>query len=369
MNFNNPNIGLRRRETVSSVPKGLDFVRRGIALAVSNGNVATASRYAANRWGKDSRAALITKTDVPGLSTDHGSAGAGFVSTEGNDSPFTGDAEETARAEFLDLVRQASLMGRLALRRVPFMVPFMVMDSGPVVAWRDEGSAYASGLPAIKITRQLPLERYDLGGLVVVTLELLRLNNVDVELWIRDQLVKALAEKLDRDFIDPTNTGTAGVTPAAVTSEQDQALDSPSEGIFEAHDKYTGDPMRSVIVMNPWRAARVYGAARPDIGMRGGTLNGVPVLTTTGCPEEIIVLLDPAAIAVASEGAEIRMSGNASLEMETAPANASAPTVASSEQTSMFQTGSVAVIGSVFASWRVLRPESVVYFNAPAVGL
>jgi hypothetical protein len=369
-----PLTGLRRKDrdtTVSSTPKGLDFIRSGIALAATGGNHAAAVKFAQNRWGAQSRAVIATKAagDVPALSTIYGSEGNDFLAVvDANDSP-TSDMVTAIRAEFVDLVRSSALIGRVPLRRVPFQTPFLVMDNGPVTAWRDEGQPYGSSMPPVRMTRQLPLERFDLGTMIVVTNELLKLQNVDVELWLRDQLVKALAEKLDSEFIDPSNTGTTGVKPAAITATAAALDDSPSEGIFEGFDKYTGDPERSVIVMNPWRAARAYSAARPDIGMRGGSLGGVPVYTTTACPEEVVVMFDPDSIAFASEGAEIRMSEHASVEMEQSPSNASAPSVAQANLTSMWQTGSVAVIGSVFASWRVLRAESVVYFNGPAIGL
>jgi hypothetical protein len=364
-----PLSGLRgRKETVSSSPKGLDFVRKGIALAISGGNRAEAERIAANRWGKSSRAAWITKADQPAISTVVGTEGHGLISGEGNASPFTDEQEEAARAEFVDLVRAASLIGRLGLRRVPFNLPLLVQEAGPQVEWRDEGAAYGSG--PIKMVRQPALERYDIGGLAVLTLETLRLKNIDVETWIRDQLVRALAEKIDRDFIDPANLGTPGVKPPSITSDVTiTAGDSPNEGIFEGVEGYAGDILRSVLVMNPWRAARNHNANRAGLGLRGGDFAGLKVVTTTGCPEEIAVLLDPDSIGYATDGAEIRISTQASLEMETAPSMTSAPSVSGQATVSLFQSNAAGLIVSQFVSWRVLRSETVATYAAPSIGL
>jgi hypothetical protein len=364
-----PLQGLRaKRGTVSTKTPGLDFTRMGIAKALAGGNMAEAGRIAADRWGKNSRAALICKTDMPAISTIPGSEGHSLFSQEGNASPIAGVDEEIARAEFVDAVRARSLIGRLGLLKVPFMTPFLVMENGPVAEWRDEGAAY--GMPPIKMVRQPFLERYDCGALLVATLETLRLNNLDVELWIKDQLVKAVAEKIDRDFIDPANLGTPGVKPASITSDVTiTAGDSPNEGLFESHEGYAGDIMRSVLVMNPWRAARNHTANREGLGLRGGDFAGLPVVTSTACPEEIAVLLDPGSIGYAMEGADVRMSSNASLEMETAPSMTSAPSVSGQNTVSMFQSGSVALIASTFVSWRVLRSEAVAYYNAPSIGL
>jgi hypothetical protein len=367
-----PLQGLRaKRGTVSTKTPGLDFVRKGIAKALSGGNMAEAEKIAANRWGKNSRAALICKADMPALSTIPGSEGHSLFSQEGNASPIAGVDEEIARAEFVDAVRARSLIGRLGLLRVPFMVPFLVMENGPVAEWRDEGAAYA--MPPLKMVRQPFLERYDVGALLVATLETLSLKNLDVELWIKDQLVKAVAEKIDRDFIDPANLGTPGVKPASITSDVTITAESPmtgsGEGIFDAFDGYSGDIMRSVLIMNPWRAAKNHSANREGLGLRGGDFAGIPVVTSTACPEEIVVLLDPGSIGYAMEGADVRMSSNASLEMETAPSMTSAPSVSGQNTTSMFQSGSVALIASTFVSWRVLRSEAVAYYNAPSIGL
>jgi hypothetical protein len=89
-----------RGRTVSCLPKGLDFTRSAIAKALGPG-VGEAERYAEARWGTKSRAARITKAAVPGLTTGTGS-GAQMVSDEG------------ASAEFFELVRARSIIGRRA---------------------------------------------------------------------------------------------------------------------------------------------------------------------------------------------------------------------------------------------------------------
>lgn len=349
-----PLSGLRR-DTVSSAPKGLDLIRSGIALAVCDGISASAAKYAASRWGENSRAAMLTKADIPAFGTIQGSGAAVTAGTSG----------ATAVAEFVDLVRAASIIGRLPLRRVPFRTPMLVMDEGPATDWRDEGAAYKN--TSLKVTRSDALEPFDLGAMLVGTNEMLRDPSLNVEMMIRDQLVKALAAKLDADFIDPANTGSGGVKPASIAAAADQ--NSPQEGLFESADIFTGDPNNSWIVMNPWRAARLYGAARPDIGMRGGSLNGVPVITSAAVPEEVLVLLDPDAIALALGGADVRSSTQASISMEDGPSMTSATSVAQESTSSMFQLNSTAIIGSVQANWKVLRPEAVVYYFAPALGL
>jgi hypothetical protein len=185
---------------------------------------------------------------------------------------------------------------------------------------------------------------------------------------IKDQLVRTLVTAVDRALIDPANTGTAGVKPAAITTGS-AAADSPNEALFDWGDTYQGDPANSWIVMNPFQAARLNGASRPNIGARGGDWGGFPVVTSTGCPEGIFVLLDPDQVAVAMGGASIRASEQATVELSDSSTMTSGPSVAATTLTSMWQTNCAAIIGSLTANWRVIRAEAVQVFDAHAYGL
>ena len=131
-----------------------------------------------------------------------------------------------------------------------------------MVAWRAEGGAYRNS--PIKMTSTAGLERFDLGALIVVSKEVLEDESFNAEATIRDQLVKALAAQLDADFISPSNSGTGGTKPASITSGAG-ANASPTESMFDFSDAFSGVPNNAWIIINPWQAARLYGAARPDI--------------------------------------------------------------------------------------------------------
>jgi hypothetical protein len=338
--------------TVSCLPKGIDFARLAIAKALHPG-VGDAERYAEARWGVKSRAARITKANVPGITTGTG-AGDQMVDLRG------------AAAEFFDQVRSRAIIGRLPVRRIPFLTRQLSMDEGPRVGWRGEGAAYGS--TPIKVTQQTGLPALDVGGLVVFTKEMAEDQSIDTELIIRDQLVKAVTVALDVAFIDPANTGSAGVKPASITSGA-AAADSPAEALFDWGDTFTGDPNNAWIVVNPFQAARLNSAARPNIGANGGTWAGFPVLTSTAVPEGIFVFLDPDQVAVALGNPNVRASQEAAVEMVDSSSMTSGSSVSATTMTSLFQTDSVGVIGSMTANWRVIRPEAVQVFDAQAYGL
>ena len=312
-----------------------------------------AERYAAARWGKGSRAVIATKAAISGLNTQAG-AGEQIVSDEG------------ASAEFFDMVRAQSIIGRLPLRRVPFLTRTLSMDEGPQVAWRDEGGAYRTS--PMKLTSQQRLEPFDIGSMVVLSNEQLEDKSFDTEVMVRDQIAKSLATAIDSAFIDPSNAGTAGVKPAAVTNGA-EGDDSPLEALFDWGDLFTGDVSNAYIIMNPFQAARLNGAARPDIGVRGGSWAGFPVITSTGCPEGIFVLIDPDQIALAAGGVDIRTSQEAAVEMQDSSSMKSATTVTAATLTSLFQTNSTAILGSMNANWRLMMPGAVLVFSAQNYGL
>jgi hypothetical protein len=119
--------------------------------------------------------------------------------------------------------------------------------------------------------------------------------------------------------------------------------------------------------MHPMQAARRQNANRPGLGARGGEWGGFPVITSSAVPEETIVFLDPDQIALAMGNAEIRTSDQASVDMADSSSMTSGPSVAAAQLTSLFQTNSTGIIGSLTANWRVVRPGAVQWFDAQSI--
>jgi HK97 family phage major capsid protein len=344
-----PLSGLRRKDTVTSTPKGLNLVRAAIAQAVG-GNAEAAQRYAESRWN---RSAEHVKDLIVGLNTQT-DGGAAMISSE------------SGASEFFDLVRSASILGKLNFHRVPFNTRQLVATEGPFVSWRDEGAAYASS--PLRMTALSGLEPFDVGALIVATMETLRDASINAELQIRNSLVKALAEALDRALLDSANSGTSDIKPAAITNGVN-SNNSPLETIFDWGDQFTGDPNSAVIILNPFTAARLQTSNRPNVGAYGGTLGGWPVYTTTAVGPEEIVLIDPQHVAVAMGNASVRTSTHGSVHMIDSSSMKSADTVAGAAMVSLFSTNSVGLIGSVTANWVTTRAGAVLLFNTQSYNL
>jgi hypothetical protein len=220
----------------------------------------------------------------------------------------------------------------------------------------------------LKLTGGTGLVPYEVGALTVLTLEMLRDANINMELWIRDYLVRTLAQAVDQAFIDSSNSGSANVKPAAVTNGVSVA-NSPSESLFDWADEFTGNPATAVICLNPFTAARIQSANRPYVGALGGSLGGWPVITSQSVLPEDIVLIDGSGIAVALGTAWVRMSDNAAVEFDSASGQTSDGPVAASGLTSLWQCNSRGYIAAMQANWRNTRPGSVAVFNVQSYGL
>lgn len=330
--------------------KGLDFFRAVRAKALNVENPADAAVFAEQEYGPTHRATRFTKAAVSGANTS-------------TDTQIVGDS---AAVEIIEVVTQKALYGQLGFRRVPFFTPIVTEDEGPSVEWRDEGKGYRTSLK--KLSLNSGLEPFDIGAMEIVTKELLR-DGQNVEAMLRDNLTRAIAQAINSAMFDPANSGSAGVKPASITNGASGDSNSPSEGLFQWGDSFTGDPDRSVILMHPMAAARISGAARPNVGARGGSWGGYPVFTTAAINEENFIFLDPAFVVLAIDGASFRVSDQAAVEMADSSSQSSVTSVAATNVVSLWQTNSVAIIVSVRANWKLTRPESVQIFDFNSFGL
>jgi hypothetical protein len=87
-------------------------------------------------------------------------------------------------------------------------------------------------------------------------------------------------------------------------------------------------------------------------------------LTSTSMPDETYLMVDPSKVAVAMDAPEVRVARNATVELADSSSQSSVDTVTAAEQTSMFQTNSSAILGEMYANWRVITPDAVKLFSA-----
>lgn len=337
--------------SVSLAPRGLTFVQVIRAAALAKGDLNQAAAYAEEMHGFGSPVARILKA---GISAGGLIAGSNWGSEAGT---FQG-----AAAEFFGLVEQTSIVGRLSgIRKIPLNTKVLSATSGSTGYWVGEGKAKPvskmvfddSSLPPLKV-----------AALVVLTMELLQNSDPRTESWIRADLLRAIVEVLDATFLDASGAAVSSVSPASILDGATAVAGSGTMAtdIQNLLEHFLGNLESAFFVMSSYAATQVSGAAYPNVGARGGEIAGVPVITSSHVPDGIVALIDATGIAVSDGEASVKVSRQASIEMDSAPTNASSvPT--GTTMVSLFQVNAVAVLTEKVANWTRLRADAVAYLE------
>jgi HK97 family phage major capsid protein/HK97 family phage prohead protease len=364
------------------LPPGIRFARVCMALGKAKGSLTGAVAVADDMYKDDPLVCRVLKAAVAAGSTTNQPWAGALVSAEGG--VFT---------EFLEFLRPQTILGKFgagnvpALTRIPFRTPIGSQTSGGAAQWVGEG--VAKPLTYFEVAKTT-LEPLKVAAIVAVTEELLRFSSIATETWLRDQLVRALRERLDLDLFDPTVTAIPGTRPASLTNgvttinsvgASGDAVRADIAALLDQFLASNNPPESAVWVMNPSIALRVSMMTGPlgepqdfarGLTMNGGTFNGIPVITSryvgefAGSPGAGYVwLVNATDIALGDEGGfQVDSSREASLLMDNAPVMSSggvgspdAPV--GSAMVSMYQTNSVAFRAERLISWAKLRPSAV----------
>lgn len=358
---------------------GIGFARYAKCLAISHNAI---------REGRMVSADQVAKSLYP-----HDDALVDFVSTKAavaaavtTSATWAGNliTDGGIIADFVEYLRPQTIIGRFgtggipSLRRVPFRRDFVTQTGGGAGYWVGEGQA--KPLTAFSFT-QAQLSPYKVANIAVASMEMLRDGSASTDTIIRDALVAALRERLDIDFIDPAKAVSAGVSPASITNgattvassgTDADAVRADIQALFATFNAANNAPTTGVFIMPATTALALslmqnpLGQAEfPGISMNGGTLFGLPVIISEYVPSDtsgaIVALVNASDIYLADEGGfEVKMSTEASLQMDDAPDN---PTTASTVLVSLWQRNLVGFLAERTISWARRRTGSVAYLT------
>lgn len=331
--------------TVSlNTPRGMTFVRGLIAAHYcKSADPESLQRFAVANWGAHS-AERITKAAVSALGT--------------------GDFGNPDVTEFFTLVRDQSVIGRLAsLRRVPFNIRMLAMVNGAQAHWVGQAKRKPLSKPSLA---GATLQGLKVVALIATTQESVQANPQAEQILLTD-LRDAVIGAIDEAFLDPANAGIADVMPAAVTygATAITATSDAAADIAALIDAFGGSFESAYFVTDGKTATRIAMArdaggsfAFPDAGPRGGSILGIPLLVSRTSPRDSsggqLALIDGAGIAANLESGRVDSSGHTTLEMSDDPENEVGAMV------SMFQTNSVAWLAETYGNWETQRAGSVV---------
>lgn len=334
--------------------RGASFTRTFIAL-MNGHSERSALDFAQKSWGSSSQPAEILKAAVAAGSLGSQLWGGNLAEVRG------------AQLEFLEVVRPMTIIGRLAnLRRVPINAPVAASTAGAIAFFVGEGKTKPLTAAAFDRKRLKPTK---VVGLTVVSDELLRYG-IDAEVTLRDDLAAAIAQATDAAFVDRSNTGVVNERPAAVTvgavtiasaGTNAAAIRTDVEAAIAA---FEGDLTTASWVTHPRTAVAIglrlsaAGFAN-DLGALGGTLAGLPLITSEAVAYSTatggdLILLDAASILCAEQGITPSRSEQAAIAMSNTPGTGSSPPL------SLWQNNSVGLLVERVINWEVGRKNAVV---------
>jgi hypothetical protein len=326
-------------------PRGMNFVRRSIALAAAHGDVDQAQNIARHRWGE--------KTAVPAIAADD----------------ISGGGLDTAAIEFFSAVMERSAFGRtVGFRRRPIGTRYLINAGDMTGSWVAEGRA----IPLLPLSfEQSRMELLKVASICVFTDETIQSLDPRVEASIRRDMIDGLAAAIDTAYLDPDNGGTAGQTPASITNGLTPVavgtgtLDDFRDALSTMIAGFAGDLSRAVFYGRPELFAMLNGLGYDTVGLRGGELVGAPAIATSALPNAAtdfyqLVLADPGAIAVVDEPSQTSVvaSREAAIEMADNPTgDATTPTGAN--LISLYQCNSTALKALAFCNFEVEQEGAV----------
>lgn len=357
---------------------GLAFARAAKCLALGHLQHTNAVELAKSMYADhdDIIAAtmrLVTKAPVAPATTTDPTWAAPLVGTESN-----------AFADFIEYLRPMTILGQFgtngipSLRQVPFRTRLIGQTSGGAGYWVGEGKPK----PLTKFDfNGTTLTPYKVANIAVSTMETVRDSSPAADVIIRDQLVAALQERLDIDFIDPAKAAVANESPASITNG---AVAIPSSGtevddinvdlkaLFGAFIAAKNPPTSGVWIMSSTTALSLAlmlnplgSPAFPGVTMNGGTLAGLPVITSEYVMSDtsgtIVVLVNAQDIYLGDEGGfDVSISDQASLQMDDNPDD---PTSATTVLVNLWQHNLIGFRAERAISWEPRRDSAVAYLT------
>jgi HK97 family phage major capsid protein len=268
-------------------------------------------------------------------------------------------------------------MGRIqGFRNIPFNTRMPRQTSGSTVGWVGQGAPK----PVTKLQFDtVTVPHAKIAAIVAITDELARMSTPSAEATVRQDLLEAIAQFMDVQFIDQTIAASADVSPGAitngitgvdstggtvaqVTTDLNLALTSLATANIAMRNPYWVMHTRSFNYLRTLRTAQDIFAFRDELN--AGRLMGYPVVVSNNVPlrdqnagggtEGYITLFDASEIFMADDGETmLDVSREASLQMDSAPSAGAQALV------SLWQNNLVGIRAERYVYWQRRRDAAV----------
>lgn len=360
--------------------KGVRFARFAMCIAASKGNYMAAEAMARSRYPEDSHMHEVIKAAVAAGTTADANWAGNLVQYQNLIEPF------------IDLLRARTILGQFGqngipeLDRVPFKVRVFSATSDGDAYWVQEGKPKPLSKSAFGTST---LDHNKVATIQVLTQEEVRFSTPSAEVRVRNAMLNAVAKRIDLDFVDPANAGTANTKPASITNgvaaltpSGTTADDARTDlaALLGAFVTNLYDPLDIVLIMSGTTALALSlmrntlgNREFPDLTVRGGFLEGFPVvvsqhLASLGSPSTgMIVALSAKDILLADDGqVVIDASDQASLEMLDGSLVQDGTVGTGASLVSLWQSNLLGLKAERFITWKKARTTAVAYLSPVA---
>jgi HK97 family phage major capsid protein/HK97 family phage prohead protease len=361
------------------LPKGTAFTRLAMALTYAKGNRWEALNYAKQWKDQTPEVALVLEHDIPMMMK--AAQGAGTTTDANFASPLI--VYQVMASEFAELLRPATIIGRIpGLRRVPFNIQMPATTQGSTMGWVGENAP--KPVSAMAFTT-ITLRWAKAAGIIVLTDELVRFSNPAAEAVVRNDMIAAMTQFLDRQFVDPAIAAVPNVSPASITNGvtpitasgvDPNSFKADMKGLFNTFLAANLSAADSVFIMTQQQALAISLMTNPlgqyiypSVNASGGTLLGYPVVAsenvpaTGGSPSDgfPLILCKPSEIMLADDGQTvIDASNQASIQMDSAP---DSPPSSSTTLISLWQMNMTGLRAERWINWQKRRTSAVAYIQ------
>lgn len=366
----------------ANIPKGTGFTRLAIAMAAGKGDtmkmIARAKEWASSMPELEQIIQIGPQNLMDGVKA---AVGAGTTTDATWASPLI--AYNILASEFIELLRPATIIGKIAnLRRVPFNIQMPSTTTGSSVNWVGENAPK----PVTKMDfGTVTLRWAKAAGIIVLTDELVRFSNPAAEAVVRTDLVDAMTQFLDSQFVDPAVAEITNVSPASITNgvtavnrsgTNEAAFRADVKTLFNTFLAANLSTSGGVWIMTQQQALSLSlminalgQPSFPTITGEGGTLLGYPVVASEnvksmgGSPADgsNIIFAKASEIMLADDGQTvIDASNQASVQMDSAP---DSPPTASTNMVSLWQMNMTGIRAERWINWKKRRSTAVAYIQ------
>jgi HK97 family phage major capsid protein/HK97 family phage prohead protease len=338
-----------------NVPPGMAFVRYCKAMTASQGDSMKAIAYAQQWWADSTpEVELILRAAVNPATTTY--------------TPWAGalvPSPTHLAAEFVDLLRPATLVGRIpGLRRVPFNSKVPRQTGGGTYSWVAQGAPKPVTSLAFD---SVILGQYKIAAILVFTMELARNSSPDAETTFRDSMIAGITRFKDSQFIDPAVALVAGVNPASITNGVTgiPATTNPLADITNLLNSFIAAniPLAGVVLIMSESNAFILSSQRtlngeqifPSVTVGGGSINGIPVITSSVAGTNIIALVPQYVLYAEDPTVSVDVSREASVQMVDNPAAPDATAVF----VSLWQQNEIGLRAEQMCAWLKAHTNAV----------